>query len=150
MGKPNIYKFFMDGSKLWISYYSDNLYVADTTARTEPKPFRDNLGEERFKGDVVHCISGDGRGNLYVSSKKGLFRINIATNETERLIDDFVRVHAFYSENELWAGTESGLYILNLEDGTSVHIKSPEQTNMFSLSDNAVYSLCKDSEGECG
>ena len=147
VGKPNIYKFFLDGSRLWISYYSDNLYVADTTVRTEPKPFRDNLGEERFKGDVVHCISGDGRGNLYVSSKKGLFRIDIATHETERLVDDFVRVHAFYSENELWAGTESGLYILNLEDGTSVHIKSPEQSNMFSLSDNAVYSLCKDSEG---
>ncbi|MGM9767401.1 MAG: two-component regulator propeller domain-containing protein [Candidatus Cryptobacteroides sp.] len=147
VGKPNIFRFFLDGDKLWYSSYSDNLYVTDTTFRTAPRPFRNNLGEESFKGDVVHHISSDGRGNIYISSKRGLFRIDAATLETEMLVNDFFRVHAFYSENELWAGTESGLYILDLSTGTKVHIKSPEQANEFSLSDNAVYSLCRDSEG---
>ncbi|MGM9789636.1 MAG: two-component regulator propeller domain-containing protein [Candidatus Cryptobacteroides sp.] len=145
--KPNIFRFYLEGERLWFSSYSDNLYVVDTTFRTEPKPFRDNEGVERFKGDVVHHISSDADGQVYVSSKRGLFRIDPATRKTEMLLSDFVRTHAFYSDAELWAGTESGLYILDLESGESVHIKSPEQSNAFSLSDNAVYSLCRDSEG---
>lgn len=113
-GKRNILGFCLDGDNLWFSSYSENLYVVDTTFRTAPIPFRDNLGVERFKGDVVHSISGDGRGFLYISSKRGLFRIDKSTLETEQLVSGFVRTHAFYSDTELWAGSESGGVTLNI------------------------------------
>ena len=50
------------------------------------------------------------------------------------------------SDNELWIGAESGIYIYNLRMGKYVHLRS-SINDPYSLSDNAVYSLCKDREG---
>ena len=51
-----------------------------------------------------------------------------------------------FSDDELWIGCESGIYIYNLRTDKYVHLKS-SMYDPYSLSDNAVYSLCKDCEG---
>lgn len=58
----------------------------------------------------------------------------------------FCRELLVASDNELWIGAESGLYIYNLRLGKFVHLCS-SINDPYSLSDNAIYSLCKDREG---
>lgn len=49
------------------------------------------------------------------------------------------------SENELWIGTESGVYIYNLRTKKLIHLQSSAY-DIYALSDNAIYSLYKDRE----
>jgi len=58
----------------------------------------------------------------------------------------YVRSMMKYSDNEIWFGTESGIFILDLRSGKMVNLRK-KFLDPYSLSDNAVYSLCKDHEG---
>lgn len=51
-----------------------------------------------------------------------------------------------YFGNELWLATESGIFILNTSTNQSINLKK-KFLDPFSLTDNAVYSICKDNEG---
>lgn len=58
----------------------------------------------------------------------------------------FIRSLLKVSNREYWIGTESGLYILNTHTNDIQHIyKIPH--DQYSLTDNAIYSMCKDREG---
>jgi ligand-binding sensor domain-containing protein/signal transduction histidine kinase len=63
---------------------------------------------------------------------------------------DRTRVHVRdiirYSATEIWLATESGIFILNEKTNQITNLKK-KFLDPFSLSDNAVYSLCKDNEG---
>jgi signal transduction histidine kinase/ligand-binding sensor domain-containing protein/DNA-binding response OmpR family regulator len=50
------------------------------------------------------------------------------------------------SGDEYWVATESGIFIYNLATGKYVNLRK-HYSNPYSISDNAVYSLCADSEG---
>ena len=58
----------------------------------------------------------------------------------------FVRDVAQYAPGEYWLATESGVFIFNTATGTFTNIKK-RPLDPYSLSDNAVYTLCKDREG---
>lgn len=58
----------------------------------------------------------------------------------------FVR-HIFRDENEnLWFGTESGLYIYNLQTKKTISLKHV-YNDPYSISDNAIYSIFQDRQG---
>lgn len=65
-----------------------------------------------------------------------------SNKETSQL---FVRSLAMYSNN-IWVGTESGLYIINPENGKTDHY-TQDKNDRFSLTDNVIYSMYKDREG---
>jgi ligand-binding sensor domain-containing protein/signal transduction histidine kinase len=75
---------------------------------------------------------------------KGSYRDLEITNPDQTAIfaKDFMR----YSENEYWIATETGILIYNLGKDKSVNLCS-EHNNKYSLSDNAINTLCKDNEG---
>ena len=58
----------------------------------------------------------------------------------------FVRNFLQTAPQEYWIATESGIFIFNSQTGrfTNLHKKS---TDPYSLSDNAVYTFCRDQEG---
>lgn len=58
----------------------------------------------------------------------------------------YIRDIKKYTDNEYWFATESGIFILNTLTEKFTNLKK-NFTNPYSLSDNAVYSLCKDKEG---
>ena len=60
--------------------------------------------------------------------------------------DIYIRELAFYSDDELWIGTESGLYIYNLHTAKIIHLQNVNG-DPYSISDNAIYSILKDREG---
>lgn len=58
----------------------------------------------------------------------------------------YVRDILPFSGNEYWVASESGIHIVDLNTGHAVNIKQ-QDSNPYSISDNAVYTLYKDAEG---
>ncbi|HTI12569.1 MAG TPA: two-component regulator propeller domain-containing protein [Puia sp.] len=58
----------------------------------------------------------------------------------------FVRNFLQTSQNEYWVATESGIYIYNSKNGSLINL-SKKYNDPYSISDNAVYTFCKDKEG---
>ncbi|MDF2191872.1 sensor histidine kinase [Paraflavitalea sp. CAU 1676] len=90
---------------------------------------------------------------LIGTSLTGLKRIDISQgvwtsvpllpNNEERL---FVRNILRVSNTEYWVGTEAGLFIFDDATDSARHLHKITG-DKYSLSDNAIYSLCKDQEG---
>ncbi len=55
---------------------------------------------------------------------------------------DFVQT----ANDEFWIATESGIFIYNLATGKTDHLQK-KYNDPFSVSDNAIYTFCKDKEG---
>ena len=63
-------------------------------------------------------------------------------NKTEIFARDFIR----QSGDEYWIATESGVFIYNIQTGSFINLRK-DNNSPYAISDNAVYSLCKDREG---
>lgn len=63
-------------------------------------------------------------------------------DKTEIFARDFIQT----SPTEFWMATESGIFILNTLTQKITNLKK-QYNNIYSVSDNAVYSLCTDKEG---
>lgn len=141
-----------NGGTVWIGFYGGGLhYSKDNLVSLYPFVCQ---GEEVFRDDVITKLTLGAYNYLYVGSvKHGLQGINITSWQVDRMIeadergeDVFVRDIMAFSNNELWIGTETGIYIYNLRTREYTHLYNvPGDT--YSLSDNAVYNLCRDREG---
>ena len=133
--------------------YDDNLYYTKDHFKTL-KPFVAADGSQPFKDDIINKLVSGPHHYLYVgSSKGGLKEIDLATNKVRTLLlkDEsgeiiYAREIAFYSKDEIWVGSESGLFIYHLKTGKFTH-HTCVNGDPYSLTDNAIYSLFKDKEG---
>lgn len=93
------------------------------------------------------------KGYLFVGTSKQGMKIFDTTNGTyrdllacdERGTDIFVRDIIENNEEEYWLATESGIFIYDHRTGKSTNLRK-QRGNPWALSDNAVYTLCKDKE----
>lgn len=145
-GFLNVTHFWKNGNTCWLSLYADNLYHTKADFTEPLQPFQDADGNETFKNDIINCQVSGAHNCSYVASLNGLTEINHTTGKTRKLLDTYVRSLLFRSDNELWVGTESGLYIYNLANDQVTHLTVPNQDDSYTLSDNAIYSLCCDRE----
>ncbi len=58
----------------------------------------------------------------------------------------FAREFIQLTENEYWIGTETGIYIYNAVDRNILRLNK-EYDNQYSISDNVVFTFCRDREG---
>ncbi len=58
----------------------------------------------------------------------------------------FAREFIELTENEYWIGTETGVYIYNAYDHSILRLDK-EYDNKYSISDNVIFTFCKDREG---
>ncbi len=102
----------------------------------------------------IECLLPvDDKNILVGTSMRGLLLYNTETKEATPLIrmdnkgtEIYVRECIAVGNNEYWIGTESGIYTWNKETNNIINI-TRQQGDPYSLSDNAVYALCKDAEG---
>ena len=151
----NVETFAFDNSgTLWIGCYGDGLFYSKDRLQTL-HPYLSPLDNKEFyANDVVTCIVKGAYNCLYVGSLKGgVKELNLTSNKLHDLLSEdesgepvFCRELLVASDNELWIGAESGLYIYNFRLSKYVHLRS-SINDPYSLSDNAIYSLCKDREG---
>lgn len=63
-------------------------------------------------------------------------------DKTEIFARNFVQT----TPDECWIATESGIFIYNMITGKAINLHK-DYSNPYSISDNAVYTFCKDKEG---
>ncbi|WP_418698984.1 two-component regulator propeller domain-containing protein [Bacteroides sp.] len=145
-GLANVTRFWLNGNTCWLALYADNLYYTKDNFETPLQAFKDADGNEIFKGDIINWQVNGPHNCVYIASLNGLTEINLTNGKTRRLLNTYVRALQFRSDNELWVGAESGLYIYNLTTDKVTHLTVPNQDDSYALSDNAIYSLCRDKE----
>ena len=151
----NVQSFVFDNSgTLWIGCYGDGLFYSKDRLQTL-HPYVSPVDDQKtYENDVVIGLVKGAYNCLYIGSLKGgVKELNLTSNKLHDLLSKdesgesvFCRELLVASDNELWIGAESGLYIYNLRMGKYVHLRS-SINDPYSLSDNAIYSLCKDREG---
>ena len=142
----NLTRFWFTENKVWLSLYEKNLYSIDRNLNGDLVPYKDSEGNEIFEGDVINWQIDGPHNCSYIGSMRGLYEINMTSGKSRKLLDVYVRTLQFRSDNELWVGTENGLYVINLRTNKLDHLTVPEQDDMYSLSDKAIYSLWCDKE----
>lgn len=144
---------FDSGGTLWPGFYGDGLYYSkDNLATVHPYGSPED-GKREFEGGVITKIVQGNYNCLYIGSvKEGVSELNLTSGQVRNLlaIDEsgesiFCRDLLPYSDNELWIGTESGIYIYNLRTAQFIHLRA-SLYDSYSLSDNAIYALYKDRE----
>lgn len=145
-GLANVTRFWLNGNTCWLALYADNLYYTKDNFETPLQAFKDADGNEIFKGDIINWQVNGPHNCVYIASLNGLTEINLTNGKTRRLLNTYVRALQFRSDDELWVGAESGLYIYNLTTDKVTHLTVPNQDDFYALSDNAIYSLCRDKE----
>lgn len=95
-------------------------------------------------GNGTLLLGTSGQGLKIFDTRTGTYTDALTYNsdKTNIFVRDFIQV----TPNEHWVASESGIYIYNTENGTVTNLHK-QYNNPFSLSDNAIYSLCMDREG---
>ncbi|MDR2472577.1 MAG: response regulator [Tannerella sp.] len=110
------------------------------------------VADGKDTGGDIYTLFQDNYNDIIIGTSKGIRKLNLSTGKiTSVFFKDednalFIRDIARKSDNELYIGAESGVYICNTENQTVTHIEH-DPFDPYSLSDNAVYSLMKDREG---
>lgn len=93
-------------------------------------------------GSLLAGTSNQGVKQFFPSTASYKDILTYTADKTEIFARAFVQTDS----SECWIATETGIYIYNLLTGQSVNLRK-EYHNPYSISDNAVYSFCKDREG---
>lgn len=142
-----------DNDRIYLSGSDGGLHYTDDEFATLNDVLDDD-GNRMFKDDLVTCILPRQNGRLFLGMQRsGVAVIDPMSHGSRRLdlgveasTDIFVRSILQNGEEELWIGTESGLFIYDLLSGECQHLKSSYYDDR-ALSDNAIYSIFKDSFG---
>ena len=151
-GYPNVAGMAIgDNGAVWLGLFGGGLYTTDHAFRTLT-PFRTQDGQTPFAGNIVSAILPLGNGRYAIGTdRQGLSLIDAARHSFEPLVtsvegkDLFVR-NLILSHHEVWAATEQGMLVYNLDTHAIQHF-TYNPTDPFSISDNPLYCLYKDREG---
>lgn len=140
-------------SVIWISTSDGELekYDAQTNSFLKYNVFAHSLKSKSFWIEKI-CDAGEGR-IIVGTANQGVKLFNTVTNtyidiltydpsHNEIFARDFIRLDS----NNFWIATESGIFQYNLITRKYNQL-TKKYNDPYSLSDNAVYSLCRDKEG---
>jgi ligand-binding sensor domain-containing protein len=103
--------------------------------------------------NLVNILDAGSYGLIVASDKAGLRQFEPNTGRITNLFekDDIwnnilLRTTYLFDEEEIWIGSESGIYIYNLKTGYIANLQMV-RTDPFSLSNNAIRVITKDREG---
>ena len=138
-----------DGT-IWVGTMNNGVFYYDANSETL-KPFQ-SQDIDCFNIQTEAMIETD-QGFYFGTFNKGLLKVNRETKNISHILlkdlhGDLIRIHSLLhtDTNEIWIGSETGLYIFNEETFSYKHV-SQSYTDRSALSDNAIYSFCKDRDG---
>ena len=139
---------------VWVFPYSSPfLYINKQTGKITRYNLKDDNKLMSQVGEVSDVIMYQHNLLLVATSQKGLIAINTINKTHSILLDKdawgepiFVRCIEIIDSNTLWIGTESGVYIYHTDTEDVINLRH-DDIAYNSLSDNAIYSICKDRDG---
>lgn len=141
-----------DGS-VWVSSsggllnkydHATNTFSAFNLFEHSPKTVS-NWIEKLYGTQDGNILVGTSNQGVKLFDTKTLDYKDILTYNADKT-DIFARNFVQTSPDECWIATESGIFIYNLRTGKYINLRK-EYNNPYSISDNAVYTFCKDKEG---
>ena len=138
---------------LWASTYVGKMEKYEPLKKTFTELDICSNRSKIFANGAIGKIYSTGKNSILIgTSNRGVKLYNTLTGECKNVItynNDktgiFVRDFISSSENEVWIATESGIFIYNIQTGKIINLKK-QYNDPYSLSDNAIYTLCKDNE----
>lgn len=102
----------------------------------------------------IEKILADKNGSIFIGTPgQGIKQFDVVSNDYKDVVSYNADKTAIYvrdilqvNDNELWFATESGIFIYMKSTGRFTNLKK-KSLDPYSLSDNAIYALHKDSEG---
>jgi len=139
----------------WIGYWDSGLDKYDLETNTITH-FTYNPNKNSLSGDNISDLLLDKSGMLWISTGRGLNKLNPATGEFEYFIHDPNNPNSISnditiclmedSKGNIWVGTEEGLnkYVIN-ENKFYRYLHNPEDIN--TLSNNTIFYIHEDKIG---
>ena len=121
-----------------------NTFLSYNIFSHSPEPSSRWLQRIRYAGNHIFLIGTNSQGLKSFDETTGDYQDILTYNPDKTTI--FVRDIMQYAPDEFWLATESGIFILNLKTHALTNLRK-KFLDPYSLSDNAVYTLCKDTEG---
>ena len=105
-GRANIQSFFIDNNgTIWIGFFKDGLSYSKDNLKTL-RPFLTN-GKEPFEGGIVNKIIEGAYNCLYVGTAKGIYEINLSSEQLKSLIQTDEKGEELFVRDILpWANNE--------------------------------------------
>lgn len=141
------------GKFLWVGNDDGMLSVYNLKNKSFTKTRVIDLSVPKNSRSISKILPINDQEALIGCLKQGLKIHNIITGvsktlplSTKKNLEIIVRDIAKANNEEYWVATESGIYIYNLAENTSINLHK-RTGDPYSISDNAVYTICKDSNG---
>jgi len=150
----NIRGFILDAKKnIWVATIGKGLIKIDPVSSKTTQFLLDEKKIDSPNNSINVILSYNSRQLLVGTINKGLQKFDLEKEVFTSILekgDDgktlFVRCLIKTENQELWIGTETGIYIYDLKTEKYINLKHI-YNDPFSLSDNAIHSLYQDREG---
>ena len=138
---------------VWFSATDGKIYKYDTRVDSfiGYKILSEN--EKSSSVNLVNMLDAGSYGLIVASDKAGLRQFEPNTGRVVNLFEKdniwnniLIRTIYLYSDEEIWVGSESGIYIYNLKTGYVKNLHTVS-TDPLSISNNAIRTITKDREG---
>jgi ligand-binding sensor domain-containing protein/signal transduction histidine kinase/DNA-binding response OmpR family regulator len=145
--------YLTNAGDIWLSATDGKIYKYD--ARNDSFISYQILTEKEISASVrlVNILDAGNFGLIISSDIAGLRQFEPNTGRVVNFFEKdniwnniLIRTTYLYNDEEIWIGTESGIYIYNLKTGYVTNLQMV-RTDPFSLSNNAVRTITKDREG---
>jgi len=138
---------------MWFSGVNGRIYTLDT-ATEKFEAFNVFSHSAKPTSYLIQKIRPAAQKSIYIgTTSQGLKEFDIEKGDYKDILTYnpdkttiFIRDILDNGNGEFWFATESGIFILQAGTGNFVNLKK-KFSDPYSLSDNAIYSLCKDKEG---
>jgi len=139
-------------STIWVSSTSGylNHYNAGADSFVSYDLFRHSAAAAFRWIEKIYCAKN---GAILVGTTNGAKIFDLHTLDYKDILtynpdktEIFVRNFLESADNELWIASETGIYVYNTQTGIINNLRKA-YNDPYSISDNAVYTFCKDKEG---
>ncbi len=155
IGDNEIYSIYEDlKGELWIGTLNGGLNLFD---RTSHRFYRYYPGQDNSESTTIRAILDDGRGNLWVGNRSGLYnfdrhnhRFSYYSHDPTNpysLVQNSVQTIFKDAKGDLWIGTRGGISFLNTSNLPFVHYRA-DVNNPRCLNRQAVYAILEDRHGD--
>lgn len=146
-GAASVNKIIEDKSgAIWIATNGEGLFKISKNSGKEKLV---KIGQNPFHPKIIHDLSEESDGNIFVASSQGIYMLYPDENKIERCYSitlEGLEVNTIYrdKENNLWIGTLlDGLFLFDSQRRFVRNFRE-NYADRLSISNNGIFSICED------